>query len=305
MSASVNALLQPKTRDALRRLIWRLRGKRAVSSTTGSHSSMFRGRGLEFDQVIRYVYGDDVRDIDWNVTARLGQPYRKCFIEEREVVVFVVFDDDPVLQFGSGLRSKRDVMVELVAFAMLLATIKRERVGFLHRTSLGVRRLEPTRNRSRVLYEVGKLLETPMEFSRQRATADFCPLPVDGIPSSALVLRFGEIPLQEPTPAWHGWARHYDVIGVRVQDAWERTLPESLPPVVFDPASDALLRGANTSPMVEAHRKWCAAREAIWNLWWPGSGQQWVVDSDVDPLSEFVRLLKLRSRQFGGRPRKS
>jgi hypothetical protein len=70
----------------LRQLEWRVR--HAVENIlSGEYRSAFRGRGIEFDQVVRYEYGDDVRDIDWNVTARLGEPYRKKFVEEREVTL--------------------------------------------------------------------------------------------------------------------------------------------------------------------------------------------------------------------------
>ena len=68
----------------LRQLEWRVR--HAVENVlSGEYRSAFRGRGMEFDQVVKYTFGDDVRDIDWNVTARLGEPYRKKFVEEREV----------------------------------------------------------------------------------------------------------------------------------------------------------------------------------------------------------------------------
>ena len=85
----------------LRQLEWRVR--HAVENVlSGEYRSAFRGRGMEFDQVVKYEFGDDVRDIDWNVTARLGEPYRKKFVEEREVTLLLVFEDSPSLHFGSG-----------------------------------------------------------------------------------------------------------------------------------------------------------------------------------------------------------
>src|SRR5215212_10532756 len=84
----------------LRQLEWRVR--HAVENVlSGEYRSAFRGRGMEFDQVVKYEFGDDVRDIDWNVTARLGEPYRKKFVEEREVTLLLVFEDSPSLGFGS------------------------------------------------------------------------------------------------------------------------------------------------------------------------------------------------------------
>src|SRR5438093_8339333 len=74
----------------LKQLEWRVR--HAVENVlSGEYRSAFRGRGMEFDQVVKYTFGDDIRDIDWNVTARLGEPYRKKFIEEREVSLLLVF----------------------------------------------------------------------------------------------------------------------------------------------------------------------------------------------------------------------
>ena len=91
----------------LRQLEWRVR--HAVENIlSGQYRSAFRGRGIEFDQVVRYEFGDDVRDIDWNVTARLGEPYRKKFVEEREVTLLLLIEDSPSLNFGSAGQSKRE-----------------------------------------------------------------------------------------------------------------------------------------------------------------------------------------------------
>src|SRR5207247_3088332 len=94
----------------LRQLEWRVR--HAVENVlSGEYRSAFRGRGMEFDQVVNYEYGDDVRDIDWNVTARLGDPYRKQFVEEREVTLLLVFEDSPALHFGAGTQSNRKALL--------------------------------------------------------------------------------------------------------------------------------------------------------------------------------------------------
>src|SRR5471032_2530620 len=111
MPAPVATASRPATSPLaiLRQLEWRVR--HAVENVlSGEYRSAFRGRGMEFDQVVKYTFGDDVRDIDWNVTARLGEPYRKKFIEEREVSLLLVFDDSVSLQFGSGAQSKREAL---------------------------------------------------------------------------------------------------------------------------------------------------------------------------------------------------
>ena len=85
----------------LRNLEWRVK-RRMEAVVSGEYRSAFRGRGMEFDQVVPYEFGDDVRDIDWNVTAKLGQPYRKKYVEEREMNLVVLFEDTSDLDFGSG-----------------------------------------------------------------------------------------------------------------------------------------------------------------------------------------------------------
>src|SRR4051812_26892577 len=151
----------------LRQLEWRL--KHAVQSLlSGPYRSSFRGRGMEFDQVIKYTYGDDVRDIDWNVTARLGEPYRKQYVEEREVTLLVVFEDTPSLQFGSGPVSKREALLELAGLVMLLGAVNRDRVGFVHATPSGYAFREPVLGRGPIMHAAASLMSRPAPpFSRE------------------------------------------------------------------------------------------------------------------------------------------
>jgi uncharacterized protein (DUF58 family) len=292
MSGSVNHLLDAKTREALQRLIWRLRGRRAVSTATGSERSIFRGRGMEFDQVVKYTFGDDIRDVDWNVTARLGDLYRKCFVEEREVVVFVVFHDDPALQFGSGARSKREVAIELVCYALLLAATKRERVGLLHRSGSTEHRLQPTRDRRRILAEVVRLLESPPPLLRQPCERCHHPTIVTGIPRGSLVLWLSEIPQGAPTSEWRAWSRDYDLRGLRVEDPWERSVPSGLSAPIFDPIADQVVRVKSDASVVAQHAQWRAERERRWTSWWPDSRRRHVMDVAADPLNQFIKMLK-------------
>src|SRR3984885_14765364 len=133
----------------LRQLEWRVR--HAVENVlSGEYRSAFRGRGMEFDQVVRYEFGDDVRDIDWNVTARLGEPFRKKFVEEREVTLLLVFEDSPTLLFGSGAVSKREALLELAGLVMLLGAVNGDRVGFVHALPEGPVFREPVRGRGAI-----------------------------------------------------------------------------------------------------------------------------------------------------------
>ncbi len=129
---------------------------------SGEYRSAFRGRGMEFDQVVKYEFGDDVRDIDWNVTARLGEPYRKKFVEEREVTLLLVFEDSPGLQFGSSSQSKREALLELAGLVMLLGAVNRDRVGYVYAGPGGCQVKEPVRGRGPILHAASTLLGVPL-----------------------------------------------------------------------------------------------------------------------------------------------
>ena len=106
-------------------------GRQVADVMAGAYLSVFRGRGMEFDEVRPYVPGDDVRTIDWNVTARTGEPHIKRFVEERELTVMLVVDVSASLEFGSGRRSKLEAAVELAALLAMSATANADKVGLL------------------------------------------------------------------------------------------------------------------------------------------------------------------------------
>ena len=96
---------------------------------SGEYHSIFKGRGIEFSEVREYTYGDDIRTIDWNVTARYGKPFVKMYEEERELSVIILFDVSSSTLFGSTDSTKRDVMVELSALFSFSAVENNDRVG--------------------------------------------------------------------------------------------------------------------------------------------------------------------------------
>ena len=125
-----------------------LRTNRLVNETLGGqYHSVFKGQGMNFEEVREYQPGDEVRAIDWNVTARMNHPFVKKFVEEREVTLLLVFEDSPSLQFGSGAQSKREALLELAGLVLLLGAVNRDRVGFVHVAPGGNLFLEPVRGR--------------------------------------------------------------------------------------------------------------------------------------------------------------
>jgi uncharacterized protein (DUF58 family) len=106
-------------------------GRHVSDVMAGAYLSVFKGRGMEFDEVRPYVPGDDVRSIDWNVTARTGEPHVKRFVEERELTVMLLVDVSASQDFGSGRRSKLEAAVELSALLAMSAVENGDKVGLL------------------------------------------------------------------------------------------------------------------------------------------------------------------------------
>lgn len=290
--AEASPALDERARVALRRLEWRLR-QRVDNPLVGDHRSLFRGRGMEFDQVVRYTFGDDVRDIDWNVTARLGEPYRKLFVEEREITVHVVVNDTPALQFGSGEHSKRDRLFELAGLILLMASINRERVSMVHRWPGGETCLAPTRHRRRIMGALAQLFASPAPDPGAGSPFDDTPLALSAVPRSALVIWLGEVPAPWPGIEWAAQQRRQQAIGIRIEDAWERQPPDT-GFTAYDPVRGEIAVVASGHESRAAHAQWAAARTTRWKAWWPQPGQRLVIDAATDPLVALVGFLRGR-----------
>ncbi len=104
-------------------------GRQVADVLAGEYVSLFKGRGVEFDEVRPYIQGDDVRTIDWNVTARMGVPYVKRYVEERQLTLMLMADVSSSQDFGSSERSKREVTAELCALLAFSATRNDDKVG--------------------------------------------------------------------------------------------------------------------------------------------------------------------------------
>ncbi|MCH8082618.1 MAG: DUF58 domain-containing protein [Myxococcales bacterium] len=104
-------------------------GRQVADVLAGEYVSVFKGRGVEFDEVRPYIPGDDVRTIDWNVTARMGVPYVKRYVEERQLTLMLMADVSSSQDFGSSERSKREVTAELCALLAFSATRNDDKVG--------------------------------------------------------------------------------------------------------------------------------------------------------------------------------
>ncbi len=143
--------------STLRRLDIRTR-RLMNDGLAGAYHSVFKGRGMDFDEVREYVAGDEIRTIDWNVTARAGRPFIKKYTEERELTILLIVDISASGNFGSGAQSKRELSAEIASLIALSAVRNSDKVGLLLYTDRIEEYVPPRKGRRHVLRVVREIL---------------------------------------------------------------------------------------------------------------------------------------------------
>jgi len=138
---------------------------RGLSSNifAGQYHSAFKGRGMAFSEVREYQYGDDVRDIDWNVTARFNKPYVKVFEEERELTVMLLIDVSGSLDFGTQHQMKRDLVTEIAATLAFSAIQNNDKIGVIFFSDKIEKYIPPKKGRKHILYIIREMLDFKSE----------------------------------------------------------------------------------------------------------------------------------------------
>ena len=141
---------------------------RGLSSNifAGQYHSAFKGRGMAFSEVREYQFGDDVRDIDWNVTARFHRPYVKVFEEERELTVMLLIDVSGSLDFGTQRQMKRDMVTEIAATIAFSAIQNNDKIGVVFFSDKIEKYIPPKKGRKHILYIIREMLDFQPESKR-------------------------------------------------------------------------------------------------------------------------------------------
>lgn len=211
-----------------------VRTRRLVDDTlAGSYHSVFKGRGMNFDEVREYVPGDEIRTIDWNVTARTGVPHVKKFTEERELTILLMIDVSDSGLFGSGHQSKRELMAELGSVLAFSAVRNNDKVGLILFSNFVELYIPPKKGRSHILRvireilffqpqgrgtDIGVALDFVNRVTKRKCVtfliSDFC-LPGDYSDS-----------LTALGPKLQITGRRHDLITISVTDPREHSLPD-------------------------------------------------------------------------------
>lgn len=132
----------------------------------GEYHTAFKGKGMTFSEVREYQYGDEIRSIDWNVTARMGKPYVKVFEEERELTVMLLVDVSGSRQFGTVTQLKRDVVAEIAATLAFSAILNNDKIGVIFFSDKVEKFIPPKKGRKHILYIIRELLDFEPETTK-------------------------------------------------------------------------------------------------------------------------------------------
>ena len=204
----------------------------------GEYSSAFRGRGVEFAEVREYQPGDDIRTIDWNVTARLGSAYVKRFLEERELTILFLADVSASGGFGTRRRTKGELAIEVAAVLALAAARNNDRVGVAFATDRIEHYVAPAKGRRQALRVISDLLSYQPDTAGTdlaRALTELEPV----LRRRAVIFLLSDFLAAGYGPALARLARRHDVIGVQVADPRERELPDVGLVTLWDPETGA------------------------------------------------------------------
>ena len=280
----------------------------------GQYESVFKGQGMEFEEVREYQPGDDIRTIDWNVTARTGRPFVKKFVEERELTVMLVVDISGSQHFGTHTRAKDDLAAELCAVIAFSAIANNDKVGLIVFTDRIEQFIPPKKGRRHVL----RVIRDVLFFASEERSADIKDRGTD----IALALEYLEkvttrrtvsfLVSDFPEQTSQGLVRDYeqslriankrhDIIAVTISDPRERELPR-LGIMEFQDAETGktvLIDTASSRTREEFHSLAVERMQRRTDLFRSAGIDAINIKTEKSYVNELLKFFRMRERRFG------
>lgn len=216
-------------------------GHLASDLLAGEYTSSFKGRGMQFDEVREYVPGDEVRTIDWNVTARTGTPHVKIYREERELTMLLMVDTSPSQRSGGGTRSKQTLAAELAAVLAWLAIRSQDRVGLLLYSDHVEHFIPPAKGRGHI-WEIIRAVLTHKSSGLETRSGVALDYALQHLRRRSLCFLISDFLTADFEPKLKLAARRHDMVCVRTVAPLEESLPD---------AGLVLLQDSETGSMLE------------------------------------------------------
>jgi uncharacterized protein (DUF58 family) len=263
----------------------------------GEYHSAFKGRGMAFAEVREYQYGDDIRDIEWNVTARFNKPFVKVFEEERELTVMLCIDVSGSLEFGSSVQTKRNMLTEIAATLAFSAIQNNDKIGVIFFSDHVEKFIPPKKGRKHILYIIRELLEFQPESKCTNVgqAVEYLTSAIKRRCTAFLISDFiDEKDFRQPLTIAN---RKHDVVAVQVYDRRMAELPDvGLMQIRDAETGEEMLIDTSSKKVRNQHSAWWRSQQNHLRDTFTRSGVDNVsVRTDQDYVTALMGLFKQRS----------
>jgi uncharacterized protein (DUF58 family) len=263
----------------------------------GQYHSAFKGRGMAFSEVRAYQYGDDVRDIDWNVTARMRTPYVKVFEEERELTVMLLIDVSGSLDFGTRTETKRDMVTELAATLAFSAMQNNDKIGVVFFSDKIEKFIPPKKGRKHILYIIHEMLDFHPE---SRRTDLSCALEflVNAVRHRCTAFLISDFYTRKDfSRQMEICSRKHDVVAIQVYDVFAKQLPDvGLVKVSDSETGHEMFLDTSSRKVQKAHRQyWEQRQQQLSRLFNRTNTDNVSVATNEDYVKALLQLFRMRA----------
>ncbi len=262
----------------------------------GQYHSAFKGRGMAFSEVREYQFGDDIRDIDWNVTARFRRPYIKVYEEERELTVMLLVDVSGSLDFGTAVQMKRDMVAEIAATIAFSAIQNNDKIGVIFFSDRIEKYIPPKKGRKHILYIIREMIDfKPQSHRTDVGMAVEYLTRVVKRRCTAFVLSdfYDGKDLEKPFQIANN---KHDVMAIQVYDPRAKTLPDiGLMKVLDAETGHEMLIDTSSKKVRLAHSRYWQVRQERLRQTFAKSNVDWVsVATNGDYVRSMMALFSSR-----------
>lgn len=261
----------------------------------GEYHSAFKGRGMAFSEVREYQYGDDIRNIDWNVTARFNHPYIKIFEEERELTVMILVDVSGSRDFGTRTRSKKDLLAELAAVISFSAIQNNDKVGAILFTDKVEKFIPPKKGSQHILRVIRELIEFEPQ-SKATNISEGLRYLTNAIKKRSIAFVISDFIGPKFDDALRIANRKHDMVALRVYDQREAELPPIGLVQVYDAENDSSMWiDTSNRTLRENYRKsWLSHEQYLIELFKKSGVDNAMIRTDEDYVKPLINLFKHR-----------
>jgi uncharacterized protein (DUF58 family) len=263
----------------------------------GRYHSVFKGRGIEFSEVREYQYGDDIRSIDWNVFARLGQPYIKKFVEERELTVILLVDVSASIRFGTKKAFKSDVAAEISALLSFSAIKNNDKVGVIFFSDTIEKYIPPKKGRNHVLRLIRDVLCYEPKGKTTNLNSAFEYLN-KVIKKKSVVFVISDFMAEDYEKSLKITNKRHDIIPVCLVDPMERELPDIGIIELEDEETGEVVIVDTSEVQDEYSKKRKAQTEKRKRIFQNNKIEEIAVHTDEDYIKSIIRFFKKRERKL-------